>query len=180
MLEHDSSASACCTCATVFSRACTHLLPGGHAIYKLLDVNAVVRTGRIFCSGASNSSAPSVPASDKPFSFVATEAQLDGFTSNVTDMALAVPTLHRSLRVRCFDPRDFWALKDTSRARPEIDISPTERSRSIHRENDEETLLRPPQAVTSACHIFFDLFSDIGWPSVGFRDLSGRWDYDVI
>ena len=76
-------------------------------------------------------------------------------------MALAVPTLHRSLRVRCFDPRDFWALKDTSRARPEIDISPTERSRSIHRENDEETLLRPPQAVTSACHIFFDLFSDI-------------------
>ena len=117
------------------------MLPGGHAIYKLLDVNAVVRTGRIFCSGASNSSAPSVPPSDKPFSFVATEAQLDGFTSKVTDMALAVPTLHRSLRVRCFDPRDFWALKDTSRARPEIDISPTERSRSIHRENDEETLL---------------------------------------
>jgi hypothetical protein len=75
------------------------LLPGGHAIYKLLDVNAVVRTGRIFCSGASNSSAPSVPPSDKPFSFVATEAQLDGFTSTVTDMALAVPTLHRSLRV---------------------------------------------------------------------------------
>ena len=63
------------------------------------DVNAVVRTGRIFCSGASNSSAPSVPPSDKPFSFVATEAQLDGFTSKVTDMALAVPTLHRSLRV---------------------------------------------------------------------------------
>jgi hypothetical protein len=92
-VEHD------CTCATVFSRACTHLLPGGHAIYKLLDVNAVVRTGRIFCSGASNSSAPSVPPSDKPFSFVATEAQLDGFTSTVTDMALAVPTLHRSLRV---------------------------------------------------------------------------------
>ena len=61
------------------------MLPGGHAIYKLLDVNAVVRTGRIFCSGASNSSAPSVPPSDKPFSFVATEAQLDGFTSKVTD-----------------------------------------------------------------------------------------------
>ena len=139
MLKHDSSVSACCTCATVLSRACTHLL-AGHAIYKLLhssvDVNAVVRTGRIFCSGASNSSAPSVPPSDKPFSFVATEAQLDGFTSKVTDMALAVPTLHRSLRVRCFDPRDFWALKDTSRARPEIDISPTERSRSIHRENN--------------------------------------------
>ena len=75
------------------------MLPGGHAIYKLLDVNAVVRTGRIFCSGASNSSAPSVPPSDKPFSFVATEAQLDGFTSKVTDMALALPTLHRSLRV---------------------------------------------------------------------------------
>ena len=135
-------------------------------------MNAVVRTGRIFCSGASNSSAPSVPPSDKPFSFVATEAQLDGFTSKVTDMALAVPTLHRLLRVRCFDPRDFWALKDTSRARPEIDISPTERSRSIHRENDEETLLRPPQAVTSACHIFFDLFSDIGWPSVGYSGTS--------
>jgi hypothetical protein len=98
---------------------------------------------------------------------------------------LAVPTLHRSLRVRCFDPRDFWALKDTSRARPEIDISPTERSRSIHRENDEETLLRPPQAVTSACHIFFDLFSDIFSllvaPSKGRAlGIPGPRDYDAI